>query len=210
MGNVSILDSFAPGNAGAASVEMQSVAFGPTAKLLMELGGEAAGSQNDAVTASISAVLAGTLQVTLANGFVPEAGDRFALISSGSLSGTFATSVLPVVPNLHFAVVYSPTGVTLAVTPALAGDYHADGQVNGNDFLLWQRTLGSTTQLAADGNGNGVIDAGDYEVWQGNLGAAASSAASIGVPEPRAIVFILWVGVALLTNRPRMKNASRI
>jgi hypothetical protein len=188
---------------------MQSVTFGSSATLRMDLGGEAAGSQYDAVTASVSATLGGTLQVMLTNGFSPMAGDRFTLLSGGSISGSFATTVLPVAPNLSFGLVYNPTSVVLAVTPALAGDYNADGHVNGNDFVLWQQTLGSTTQLAADGNGNGVIDSGDVVVWQGNLGAEAGGGGSVGVPEPNALNLWLIVGVAFECTQ-RMKKASQI
>jgi hypothetical protein len=90
------------------------------------------------------------------------------------------------------------------VSPALAGDYNADGHVDGTDFGLWQRTLGSTTQLAADGNGNGVIDAGDYNVWHGNYGAAAGGT-TVGVPEPRSMNLFCVLGVTLAFAQ-RMKK----
>lgn len=59
-------------------------------------------------------------------------------------------------------------------TQPLAGDYNGDGQVNGRDFLAWQRSFGSTATPAgsgADGDSSGTIDAGDLAAWQDNYGA---------------------------------------
>jgi autotransporter-associated beta strand protein len=207
-GNMLVLDSLSPGNNGPASISAGSVTFGSTATLAMDLNGAAAGSQHDVLTLSGSATLGGTLQVALGNGFTPAAGERFTLLTGGSVSGTFASAVLPAAANLSFSLMYSPTSVVLAVAPALAGDYNADGRVDGLDFILWQRTLGSTTLLAADGNGNGVIDAGDYGVWQGNLGAAASLAASVGVPEPAALGVSLLFASVLFVNRRRARGVG--
>jgi autotransporter-associated beta strand protein len=206
-GNVSFLDLVSPGDNGPAAISVGSVTFGSTAKLLMDVGGTAAGSQYDVLTSSAGATLGGTLQVALDSGFAPLPGDRFTLLTGGSVTGSFALTMLPVVPNLTFSVVYSPTSVVLAVSPALAGDYNADGRVDGMDFSNWQRTLGSTTQLAADGNGNGVIDAGDYGVWKGNLGAAAGSAASSGVPEPATFALSTVLIGSVCSVRRRIKNA---
>jgi autotransporter-associated beta strand protein len=207
-GNMLVLDSFSPGNNGPAAVSAGSVTFAATAKLLIEVGGTTAGLQYDALAFSGAATLGGTLQVALANGFTPGPGDRFTLLTGGSVAGSFALTALPVAPHLTFSVICNPTSVVLAVSPSLSGDYNADGRVDGVDFSIWQRTLGSTTQLAADGNGNGVIDAGDYRVWQGNVGATASSAASISVPEPATIVLGL-VLIAFATSIHRRIKTPR-
>ncbi len=65
----------------------------------------------------------------------------------------------------------------------LAGDYDADGDVDGADYVAWQNNFGSTTALGADGNGNGVVDAADYTIWRDNF--AFSTATS--VPEPTSL-----------------------
>jgi hypothetical protein len=63
---------------------------------------------------------------------------------------------------------------------APAGDYDADGQADGADFLMWQQTLGSAVDAGAgaDGSGNSVVDGEDLGVWQEDFGASMASAAA--------------------------------
>jgi hypothetical protein len=58
-------------------------------------------------------------------------------------------------------------------TPELPGDYDGDADVDGTDFLVWQRQLGDTVQegIGADGSRNGVIDAEDLSIWASNYGS---------------------------------------
>jgi hypothetical protein len=63
-----------------------------------------------------------------------------------------------------------------------AGDYDEDGDADGNDFLLWQRQLGSPAVpngSGADGNGNGTVDAPDLAVWRNRFGSSDALAASV-------------------------------
>lgn len=71
-------------------------------------------------------------------------------------------------------------GTTIATTEygtqPLPGDYDRDDDVDGRDFLVWQRTFGSPATPAgsgADGDASGTIDAGDLGMWQNNYGATA-------------------------------------
>ena len=55
------------------------------------------------------------------------------------------------------------------------GDYNNNGFVEGNDFLLWQRTLGQEVLNAgdgADGDENGFVDEGDLNYWKERFGLA--------------------------------------
>lgn len=59
----------------------------------------------------------------------------------------------------------------------VAGDYDEDGDVDGADFLVWQRTLGAAATpngSGADGSSNGVVDAADLGIWSANFGAASA------------------------------------
>lgn len=55
------------------------------------------------------------------------------------------------------------------------GDYDQDGDVDGQDYLVWQRSYGQTgANLPADGNKDGRVDAADYVIWRDNYGSTAS------------------------------------
>ena len=86
-------------------------------------------------------------------------------------------------------------------TGAVTGDFDLNGAVNGADFLLWQRTLGSTTQLAADGNGSGKIDAGDLDLWRSGFGSTVPAPPISAVPEPSGLLLTAFGAALLLTRR---------
>jgi len=64
------------------------------------------------------------------------------------------------------------------------GDFDADGDVDGNDFLTWQRTLGDASNLAD---------------WEANFGATSALAAG-AVPEPASLL-LTGMAVAMLAVR---------
>jgi len=60
----------------------------------------------------------------------------------------------------------------------VAGDYDSDGLATGNDFLAWQRQLGSAASpngSGADGNRDGLVDADDLASWRTSLGSGGGS-----------------------------------
>ena len=141
------------------------------------------------------------------NVFQPALGDTFNIVTTAiDIAGSFEMEVLPALSsNLAMRVFYSEFSVTLAVVPALAGDYNANGVVDAADYTVWRDSLGQTgTGLAADGNGDGMIDAGDYTVWKSNFGThlGSGSGANAAVPEP-ATLAMLFTGVLTLCCRRR-------
>lgn len=71
----------------------------PAATLDLALGGNSApGTDYDRLYAYGTVSLAGTLRVTLTNGFTPAYGDSFNLIYSAGLSNAFAATELPPLP----------------------------------------------------------------------------------------------------------------
>lgn len=69
------------------------------------------------------------------------------------------------------------------------GDYDLDGDVDGEDFLVWQRTMGSTTDVAADGNGDGMVDEADLAIWQNAFASTSNSA--FAIPEPNSLLLVI-------------------
>ncbi len=113
-------------------------------------------------------------------GFTPTAGDMFQIITATSILGTFATETLPALAGgLEWFVNYSATSVELIST--FAGDFDFDGDVDGFDFLNWQR-----------GESPDPLSQSDLNAWEMNYGMVAPLvAASAAVPEPSSMFLIL-------------------
>jgi hypothetical protein len=76
----------------------------------------------------------------------------------------------------------------IAVGP---GDFDIDGDVDGNDFLVWQRGGSPTPNSDAD-----------LTAWKAAFGTGGAAAAVGAVPEPTGLVVML-LGVACLSARRR-------
>jgi MYXO-CTERM domain-containing protein len=88
-----------------------------------------------------------------------------------------------------------------------SADFDSDGDVDGADFLAWQRGLGTgTTKAEGDADGNGMVNAADLAVWQDQFGFQAGSvAATGGVPEPHAAALAAAALGGLLFRRRRAR-----
>lgn len=92
----------------------------------------------------------------------------------------------------------------VAAAPASA-DFDNDGDVDGNDFLVWQRNFGTTGDAVledGDANGDGVVNGSDLAVWAERF-AAPLAATKLVVPEPAGGVLIVGVllGLSYFGNR---------
>lgn len=87
--------------------------------LEIEIGGLAPGSQFDQLDVSGTMSLGGaTLAVVLIEGFVPAVGDRFEVVTSGSLAGAFGgTTGLAIDATRHFELSYEANRAVLTVAP---------------------------------------------------------------------------------------------
>jgi MYXO-CTERM domain-containing protein len=91
---------------------------------------------------------------------------------------------------------------TDVITPTEDADFDADGDVDGADFLTWQRGVGTAsggTLAQGDANGDGAINATDLGIWKSQFGPGAVAA----VPEPTsaALAAIVVAAGAFIRRR---------
>ena len=114
---VRFMKSFNPGT-GSAAVLLENFALASTNILALEIGGLAAGTQYDRLDFTGSAMLGGTLAVTLINGFTPAEGNSFLLINGGTVAGAFDSFSLPNLnPPLAWRYLQTTNSANLVVVP---------------------------------------------------------------------------------------------
>ncbi len=65
------------------------------------------------------------------------------------------------------------------------GDFDQDDDVDGVDFLSWQRGFQKRKKLEdGDANWDDTVDVDDLLIWQAQFGLGAPAAANVAVPEP--------------------------
>ena len=194
--------------AGADYVQM------PGATLGIELGGVTPGTGYDVLGAGGQATLAGTLDISLIDGFSPSPGDLFTVLTAdGGIVGTFDTVNLPPLdPVVGMNVIYNLRNVTLAVTAQLLlGDANNDGQVTGADLIAVQQNFGDVGLadglLLGDANDDGQVTGADLISVQQNFGNTLGPAGA-GVPEPASCVALLLVALSLAMKRPAIEQGA--
>jgi hypothetical protein len=84
----------------------------------IEIGGLTAGTLYDQLKVSAAANLDGTMNLRLFNGYVPNLGDTFDVVTWGSRSGAFTTiNGLSLGNGKKFNPTYSTNKLTLTVVP---------------------------------------------------------------------------------------------
>lgn len=92
----------------------------------------------------------------------------------------------------------------------LHGDIDGDGDIDGQDFLHWQRSVGNVgVGMLADADGSLEVDDFDLWLWQTNYGRQlAANGPFAAVPEPGTILLIFCQGISLLGFRPSRSTDS--
>ena len=118
-----------------------------------------------------------TINALFINGF-PQAAGVYGSIGSGA---TFESAMFTGMGTL-----------TVSSLGTVSGDYDGDGDVDGRDFLVWQRG-GSPTPFSA----------GDLVAWQTTYGTVPPPVSAVtAVPEPTGLVLLL-MGSLFVGSRRR-------
>lgn len=123
-GNLDLADSLAGGGTLRANDYQQAA----TGTLVVELGGKNAGTQYSQLAIAGAASLAGGLELRPINGFIPQPGDTFQLLTCAARAGTFSGISGPQPAGTVWMPRYTGTNVTLVLAsqvplagPSLAG-----------------------------------------------------------------------------------------
>lgn len=211
----------APGNSvGSVPLEGSYAITHPLARLEIEVGGLTPGTEHDELNSTGTVALNGTLDVLfvdLGNSYVPDAGDRFEIITSpnNDITGTFASANFPELGGgrgLEWSAIdYSdPRKVVLELSNVFfASDFNRDGTVNGldanivsNNFLLFE--AGGATNADGDANGDGKVNGLDAN--QVSIDFLMSLPAT-PVPEPSTATALL-IGLACSALARRRRRGS--
>lgn len=193
-------------------ITLPSYTQSETGILEIELGGTGP-DDIDRLIVTGAASLAGTLNLSLINGFVPSGGETFDFLSvAGGITGAFDMINLPSLPlGLSWGLNDDdPTMFQLSVVQGLPGDYNEDGAINAADYTVWRDRLGGGTSLPNDDTTG--VGPDDYDRWSMHFGenAAAGSIQPDAVPEPSDLqLLILAATVVCLGVRRAGRQLSR-
>jgi hypothetical protein len=155
------------------------------------------------LTVNGAATLNGVLVLENLNaGVLPTAATTYTVLDAATLTGSFANvangaRLATEDGSGSFVVNYGPgssfdaTQVVLSafLPSGLAGDFDGDGDVDGQDFLVWQR-----------GGSPSPNSSSDLNLWRTNFGATGGVVAALdAVPEPSAGA-LLVVGLAVAVS----------
>jgi hypothetical protein len=108
--------------------------------------------------------------------------------------GVFVNNGWPTNPaKIYFGgddgVIFKDLSIVVGDEPVEDGDFDDDGDVDGRDFLVWQR-----------GDSPDPLSSGDLALWQNTYGAGGLASIS-SVPEPASALLLLLSGVAAAATR---------
>lgn len=127
---------------------------------------------HDRLEVTGDAILGGTLEIALVDGFAPAWGDAFSVLTAGAIDGEFETLDLPEAPaGLVYEVEYTDAAATL--TLARRTDITRDLVVGAEDLSALLTHWG-TADDRADVNADGVVDGADLGIVLGDWGARAN------------------------------------
>jgi autotransporter-associated beta strand protein len=118
----------------------------------------------------------------------------YTLIDYGTISGSAASLGEPVGPSTYkYSLI--DTGSLINLRVSLFGDFNFDDKVDGADYIVWRKGLGT------------VYSQADYDTWRAHFGEVAGSGSGVGlgaaVPEPATAGLLLGLLLPSLAQRRR-------
>lgn len=170
--------TIAPGNSPGVTHVMGDLTMNSGA-IEIEIAGNAA-NEYDAVWVDGTLEAAGTLNVLL-DDYLPVEGDVFEIFSFSLATGEFDLNLPELASGLAWDSSELLVSGALSVVAAVAqdGDFDGDGDVDGRDFLMWQR-----------GETNDPHSPTELEQWQNGYNGG-QLAASTAVPEPSSLMLVI-------------------
>ena len=203
----------APGNSPGTLTVDGNYNQGSGGTLAIEIGGTQPGVEHDVLNVLGDASLAGTLSVSLIDGFTPSGGNTFkVLTASGELTDAGLTLGGSAAASFTVSVDTTNDWIMLMTAGAgLAGDYSGNGVVDAADYTIFRDNLGGDSAvLGGNGSGAATVVQADYDLWKQNFGSSGTGS-SAAVPEPTAVLLVLFglSWVLLLKLRSRQTNFNR-
>jgi autotransporter-associated beta strand protein len=179
----------APG-ASIESLDVSSITFAPGSILDFELGTIAGVDVSDLLNVTSTnglTINGGTLNIADAAGMT---GGIYTLIDYvGTLNGSLSNIAMGTVSSgFAYSLINDTTNKAVLLEVTAPGDFNHDGIVDGGDYSLWKKGLGTKYTAA------------DFDSWRANFGktyANGFGASQSAVPEPAAVT-MLGVGAVMM------------
>ncbi|WP_145058573.1 hypothetical protein [Adhaeretor mobilis] len=182
--------TFSPAAALETSIDGNLTLFSGS-ELALDISGTGAG-QFDQLDVSGDLLITGDLDLAI-GAYTPAPGDEIPIgLVDGTLAGQFAGlgegDVAATAGNVDLRISYTAgDGNDISLLAVLQGDFDRDNDVDGFDFLFWQRD--PSVGLLSD--------------WESNYGITASVAVAAVVPEPSVILMAATASLLLCSHRRR-------
>ena len=207
-GTPNFAGGFSPGDSPGTVTFESGLTLTDANTLFIELGGNNPG-EFDRLEADGFASIDGTLDVSLINGYTPNAGDSFGfLFANAGFGGSFDTLNLPDISGLGLDWQLNPGGSTLFldVVATLQGDLNGDGFVGVDDLNIvlinWNQNVTPGDLASGDPTGEGFVGVDDLNIvlvnWNSGTPPGGSSS---NIPEPTSAVLVSVGAVAMFKRR---------
>lgn len=139
-------NNFLPGNTSTAGCFQfnsgySNISGSPTPVTLIEIGGTTPCTQHDKINVTGTANLAGTLSISLINGFTPTAGQTYTVLEATNRVGTYSTVNYPTVSGINWTISYTSNAViinAMSALPVELTDFSAILDENRMVRLAWR------------------------------------------------------------------------